>query len=288
MQDFHDDPAWLDAQYNNRARVPEALRILAGWAEASAAARGRLPHHADLAYGPEPGDRLDLFQPDRATSAHEAPVLLFIHGGYWRALDKSDHSFLAESFTREGALVVVPNYDLCPRVTIESIALQCTRALAWTWQHVGEYGGDRRRIAVVGHSAGGHLATMLACCDWSRVDADLPPRPLRGALSISGLFDLEPVRRTPFLKEDLRLDPAAVARLSPARFPAPAVPVYACVGGNESEEFIRQNGLLRARWGEDVVPISEALPDFDHFTILDDLARPEGRLHQLAWQMMRD
>jgi arylformamidase len=281
------DPAWLDAQYNNRARVPEAVQILARWAASSAAVRERLPHAADVAYGPEPGDRLDLFPAaGGAPDPRGAPVLVFIHGGYWRALDKSDHSFVAEPFVRGGALVLVPNYDLSPRVTIASIAVQCARALAWAWRHAGEHGGDPRRIAVVGHSAGGHLAAMLACCDWSRVDAALPAAPMRGALAISGLFDLDPVQRTPFLADDLRLAPQDVARISPARFPAPRGPVLACVGGEESPEFIRQNGLLRERWGAAAVPVSEVLDGFNHFTVLDDLVSPQGRLHALAWQLM--
>lgn len=281
------DPAWLDAQYNNRARVPEAVQILAHWADASAAVRARLPHQADVPFGPEPGDRLDVFPPVPAVGQEDgAPVLVFIHGGYWRALDKSDHSFVAEPFARAGALVLVPNYDLCPRVTIASIALQCTRAVAWAWHHAADHDGNPRRIAVVGHSAGGHLAAMMACCDWSRVDPALPADPLRGVLSISGLFDLDPVRRTPFLRADLPMAEDDVPRISPARFPAPRGPVYACVGADESEEFIRQNGLLRERWGDAVVPVSEALPGFNHFTVLEDLVSPQGRLHALAWQLM--
>src|SRR6185436_17236466 len=116
----------------------------------------------DLAYGDSPGQRLDVFpapQPD-------APVLVFIHGGYWRALDKSDHSFVAPPFTAAGVCVVIPNYDLAPAVTVPQITLQVVRAVAWTWKHIARFGGDPGRITVAGHSAGGQLATMMLACLW--------------------------------------------------------------------------------------------------------------------------
>ena len=125
------DPAWLDAQYNNRARVPDALQILQRWAEASALARsGAAGAQLDLRYGAGAQETLDVF-PAAAGRASPAPVLVFIHGGYWRALDKADHSFLAPSFNAAGAAVVVPNYALCPTVGIEHISVQVARAVAW-------------------------------------------------------------------------------------------------------------------------------------------------------------
>jgi len=276
------DPAWLDAQYNNRARVAEHPRILARWAEASALSRDRMSRRLDLRYGDGPDETLDLFPAPRA----DAPVLVFIHGGYWRSLDKAEHSFIAPSLVADGAMVVIPNYGLCPAVTIEAIALQMTRALAWTWRHAALYGGDPGRIVVAGHSAGGHLAAMLACCDWTAVGRDLPAQLLRGALSISGLFDLDPLRYTPFLRDDLRLTPASAKALSPARFPAPRVPLVALVGDDESEEFLRQNRLIRERWGDYAVPVCEALPGCNHFTALHELASTGGRARALALQLL--
>ena len=224
-----DDPAWLDAQYNNRARVPEHPQILARWAESSALARSQLNPKLDARYGDEHGESLDVFAAERPG----APVLVFIHGGYWRSLDKSDVSFVAPALVHAGAMVVVPNYGLCPAVTIETIALQLTRALAWTWRSAAEHGGDAQRIAVAGHSAGGHLAAMMLSCRWRDVGDDLPPRLVSGALSISGLYDLEPVRLTPFLQADLQLTPQSVKRLSPAFFPRPRGTLYATVGLEE-------------------------------------------------------
>jgi arylformamidase len=200
-----DDAAWLDAQYNNRARVADAMTHLAQWAKASALARERSARKLlDVHYGDGPGETLDVFP----AAAPNAPVLIYIHGGYWRTLDKSDFSFVAPSFVADGAMVVVPNYALCPAVSIEDIALQMVAAVAWTWRHAAAHGGNPERIAIVGHSAGAHLAAMLLSCRWKQVDEALPLYPLTGALAISGLYDLEPVRRTEFLQGDLRLTPA--------------------------------------------------------------------------------
>lgn len=272
------DPAWYDAQYNNTARVPDSSTLVEGWKERSAQARAALQGHLDVAYGEEPGDRLDIFP----AANPNAPVFVFIHGGYWRALDKRDLSFVAPAFQQAGAMVVLPNYALCPAVTIEQIALQLTRALAWTWRHAAEHGGDPSHIVVAGHSAGGHLAAMLLACDWAKVGADLPSDLVASALSVSGLFDLEPLRHTPFLAPDLRLTEAAVPRLSPAAWPAPRGPLVAVVGGDESEEFHRQNRLIRQAWGEAVVPVCEAIPGTNHLSVMHDLADAGTRLHRLA------
>jgi arylformamidase len=282
------DPAWLETQYNNRARVPEHPQVLASWAEASALARERSAGaQFDIAYGEGDGETLDIFPPTAPVPPGGAPVLVFIHGGYWRSLDKADHSFIAPAFAAAGALVVVPNYALCPAVGVEHIVLQMTRALAWIWRHAARFGGDPARIALAGHSAGGHLATMLLSCRWKEVDADLPAQPVSGALSISGLYDLEPLRHTPSLQADLQLTPASVARLSPAFFPRPKGPkLYATVGLEESDEFLRHNRLIRDVWGPTAVPVCETLPGCNHFTVLSRLADPAGRLHHLALRLL--
>ncbi len=276
------DPAWLDAQYNNRARVAEAPRILERWANASALAREQSDCVLDIAYGDAPSETLDVFR----TTAPDAPVFVFIHGGYWRALDKRDHSFVAPALVDAGAMVVVPNYALCPAVTIEQITLQLARALAWVWCHAGEFGGDARRIVVGGHSAGGHLAAMLLNCRWPQMASGLPADLLRAAISISGLFELEPIRHTPFLAPDLRLTADSARRLSPALMPAPAGRLAALVGGDESEEFLRQNALIRAAWGEAAVPVCEAIPGANHFTVLHELADANARLHRIACEWL--
>ncbi len=276
-------PTWLDAQYNNRARVADHAQVLARWAEASALARTAPTARLDLRYGAGVGETLDVFP----AAQPGAPVLIFIHGGYWRALDKSDHSFVAPSFNADGAMVVVPNYALCPAVSIEHITLQVAAVVAWVWRHAAAHGGDPTRIALAGHSAGGHLAAMLLSCRWREVADGLPAQPLAGALSISGLYDLEPLRHTPFLQGDLRLTPASVARLSPAFFPRPkAGKLYTTVGLDESDEFLRQNRLIRDVWGPTAVPVCETVAGCNHFTVLAGLADPAGRLHDLALRLL--
>jgi len=272
------DPAWLDAQYNNRARIAEHAQIFERWSNASALAREQSDCALDLPYGSGPNETLDVFRTDRP----DAPVFVFIHGGYWRAMDKRDLSFVAPALVDGGALVVVPNYALCPAVTIEQITLQLVQALAWTYRHAREHGGDPRRIVVGGHSAGGHLAAMMLSCQWKRVARDLPADLVNSALSISGLFELEPIRHTPFLAPDLRLTAESAKRLSPALMPAPQGTLAALVGGDESEEFLRQNSLIRQAWGEAAVPVCEAIPGTNHLNVLHDLADAGSRLHRVA------
>jgi arylformamidase len=236
----------------------------------------------DVRYGPGDGETLDIYPTPRA----EAPVLVFIHGGYWRSSDKSLHAFIAPSFTSEGALVIVPNYALCPAVGIEHIALQLTRCLAWVHRRAALYGGDPSRIVVVGHSAGGQLAAMMLACRWKDVDPALPAQLVSGALAISGLFDLEPLRLAPFIQDDIRLTPASVKRLSPAFFPRPRKPLYTAVGGEETAELKRQAALIRDQWGPTSVPVSETIAGANHFTILHNLADPNGRLHRHALALL--
>ena len=277
------DPAWLDRVYNNRALVPEHAAHFAGWAETSAQARASQPCTLDLAYGKASGETLDVFP----AAEPGAPVLVFIHGGYWRSLDKSDHSFVAPAFTSEGACVVIPNYDLCPAVTIPQIAMQMVHALAWTFRHAARFGGDPNRITVIGHSAGGHLAAMMLACLWPAHAKDLPADLVKNAMSISGLYELESIMHTPFLKESLRLTPAQVLKASPAWFPSPAAGMfYAVAGADESEEFLRHNALIEQAWGEKTVPVREALLGLNHFSIVEALVQPGHRLNDLALRLI--
>ena len=276
------DPAWLEQQYNNRARVPDHASHLQKWATASAHTRTHAPCVLDVAYGDGPNETLDIFP----TTVPHAPVLVFVHGGYWRSLDKADHSFVAPSFTAEGALVLVPNYALAPSVTLETLTLQVARAVEWAWRHAAAHGGDPSRIVVAGHSAGGHLAAMMLSCRWKQLADDLPAQLVQGALSLSGLYDLEPLRHTPFLQADLRLTPASVKRLSPAFFPRPKGKLVSLVGALESEEFLRQNQLIRDVWGPTAVPVCETVEGADHFSILKHLADPDSRVHALGRQLL--
>ncbi len=276
-------PAWHDAQYDARAAIPEQAAIRQGWAERSAHTRATRRCVLDVPYGTDAGEALDIFLPAHAHAATRAPVLVYIHGGYWRALDKRDQSFVAAPFVDAGAVVVLPNHALAPAVSVRHIVLQLVRAVAWVHRHIAAHGGDPARLIVAGHSAGGHLAAMMLACRWAAVAPDLPPALVHAALAVSGVFDLEPLRHAPFLAPDLKLSAAEARALSPARMPPPpGGPLLAVVGGAESAEFHRQSRLIRAAWGEVVVPVCEVLPGRHHMNVLHDLAEPGARLHALA------
>lgn len=274
--------AWWAAQYDNRARVADSAGHLARWAMASAFVRERAACRLGLRYGEDEAQTLDLVLPDRMLAATAAPVLVVLPGGDWRAGSQADLTFLAASFADEGALVVLPRHGGCPDVHLERLATQLTEALAWVWRHAAEHGGDPSRVVLLGHGAGGHLAAMLACCDWKRVGRDLPRRLLSGVVSISGVHDLAPLQHLPRWRAELQLDAATVRRLSPVHFPAPAAPlvVHVLVGALESQEHLRQAQALRDAWGPRAVPVCETLPGRDHYTVMLDLADPEGQSHQ--------
>ena len=276
------DAALLDRMYNNRDLVPECAEHFRRWAADSAEAVRSQTRELDLRYGGGPNEHLDVFTTDQPN----APVLFFIHGGYWRSFDKRDHSFIAPAFTQQGVCVVIPNYALAPAVTVPEITMQMVRALAWTWRNSARYGGDPSRITVAGHSAGGHLAAMMLECVWPALAKDLPPQLVKNALSISGLHDLEPIMHTPFLK-NVNLTPQQVRQASPALLPAPLHgQLVAVAGGDESAEFHRQAQLIQQAWGKQAVPVCELLPGLNHFSVLEALAQPGHRLHQIAMELL--
>lgn len=301
-------PSWLDVQYNNRARVPDAVLHLQRWATDSAATRHRLlaSHQArlDLPYMSDSGlpaasQTLDVFTPPahRPAPVGGWPVLVFIHGGYWRALDKSDHSFLAPAWVDADAdtpaVVVIPNYALCPQVSVSTITRQMQHALAWVWQHIAGHGGNARRITVAGHSAGGHLVGMLLATpasQWRQMGVDSAETggvPVRHGVSISGLFDLEPIRQTPFLA-DLGLTPMEAKAQSPVHLRHAGGVLTTMVGGDESEEFLRQNTLLQPIWGQAAVPVVDVLPGLNHFSVLQALATTGNALAERVAQCLQE
>src|SRR5215216_477070 len=211
------DAALLGRLYNNRDLVPEHPQYFARWAEASAKARGTMTCHLDLRYGEQPGETIDLFPSRRG----DGSCMMFIHGGYWRSLDKRDFSFLAPTFVSGGISLAVVNYDLCPKVSMEEIVQQMLRASRWLWLHAEQYGMDQDRLYASGHSAGGHLTAMLMCAVWPAFDARLPKDLWKGGLAVSGLYDLRPLLQVDFLQQDLRLDEVTAHKLSPA-FMSPA------------------------------------------------------------------
>jgi arylformamidase len=293
---FNADPAWLEAQLNNRKRVPEFAEHIARWQRDSSKARQSQPCHLDIAYGKSAAEKLDIFPAQTAQDAapnakRSAPVLVFIHGGYWRSLDKADHSFVAPAFTQSssqhtGACVVTTNYALCPTVTMEQLVLQQVQALIWVYRNIAKFGGDPERISVIGHSAGGHLAAMMLACKWKSAAKDLPANLVKNALSLSGLHDLEPLRHSPYISGDLRLTRTQAKRCSPAYFPAPQGQLTALCGGDESNEFKRHNRLIQQAWGKKTVPICEEVPATNHFSVLEALCTPGQRAHDLTLKLL--
>ncbi len=281
------DQAGLDAQYNNRARFPDFAQQFSAWDGWSAQTRTAITRAAlDVPFGPSPSERLDVFPADEMN----APVYVFIHGGYWYSLDKSEHSFVADGMKPHGCMTVVMNYGLAPQYDMDEIVRQNRAALAWIWQHAAEYGGDPSRIYVAGHSAGGHLAAMLLATDWSAFAPGLPENLVKGACSISGLFDLEPLRHVRFLADKLRLTPEQVVRCSPIlQQYRTAAPLLLVVGGDESDEFQRQSRAMYAVWSELSYPAALVVADArDHFDILNPLREPESDLVRLQLDQMRE
>lgn len=236
----------IERGFNNRAAVPEHPRWFARWAELSAAAyaradaAGRLVR--DLRFGPGPKETLDLFLPSGAPRG----TLLFIHGGYWRALDKADHAFVAPPFTEQGYAVAISNYDLCPAVSIATIVEQSRRAVAFLARDGAKHGAPSPNLVVAGHSAGGHLAAMMLATDWRPLGLDRDP--VAAAASISGVHDLRLLPRAS-MNADLRLDAAQAAALSPALLaPVSRAPLLLAVGGDETSEFLRQTALMHDAW----------------------------------------
>jgi arylformamidase len=277
------DKAFLSREYNNRELVPEHPQFFARWTESSARARSTMICYLDRRYGGEPGETIDIFPARKG----DGSCMMFIHGGYWRSLDKKDFSFLAPAWVDAGVSLAVVNYDLCPKVAMEEIVQQMLRASRWLWEHAEQYGMDQDRLYVAGHSAGGHLVAMLMCALWPVFDRSLPKDLWKGGLAVSGLYDLRPLLEIDFLQQDLRLDEAAAARLSPALMtPATRAPVMTCVGGDESSEFHRQNALIGERWRAAFAG-DIAMPGSHHFSVVDGLADQKSALFAGARRLMK-
>jgi arylformamidase len=263
------DRAALDRQYELARTVADLEAYIARWQRESAAARAALPCELDVPYGPTRDERLDVF-----AAGERAPVVVFVHGGYWRRLHKDDCSYVAPAYAAAGATTVVPNYALCPNVTITEIVRQIRAALAWVHDRIGGFGGDPERIYVVGHSAGAHLAAMALLTDWPG-DYDRPADLVKGVAAISGIFDLEPIRLC-FLNEVLGLTEDEARWMSPiGERPTGDPALLVAVGALETEEFKRQSEEYLAAAGRGTGLI---LRGQNHFDTADRLAQPSTPL----------
>ncbi|MGE5778162.1 MAG: alpha/beta hydrolase [Hyphomicrobiales bacterium] len=275
-------PIDYEAEYNNRARVPEHPEIFARWAREAedyrAEAMKERRAELGLSYGSSLRQFIDLFSARRAVTA---PLALFIHGGYWRSLDPSLFSHMARGLNAHDVTVAVVGYDLCPEVTIAEIIEQIRHACLFLWLRTGQ------RMMIYGHSAGGHLAATMLATEWQARYPKAPPDLVPAAYSISGLFDLAPLVSIP-MAQDLRLDESEARSVSPLFWPAPkGRPFDAVVGALESSEFLRQSRTIADSWGKAGAQTRyEAVPGTNHFTVIDALADPQsamvGRLAELA------
>ena len=270
------DQEALEYQYGPRLAVPETDEILARWSANSEAYYAESDCVRDIAYGPRAEETLDLFKP---TSTGTAPVLIFIHGGYWRALDKKDHAFLPKPFVDAGVLVASINYTLCPEVTIDEITRQTRAACAWVWRNAVSYGGDPDRVHIFGHSAGGHLTAAVATTDWPDYEPGLPKDLLKSATPISGLFDLQPLLLTS-VNDDVHLDAESAVRNSPANSdPGYDMPMTVAAGGAETAEFRRQSQYLCDKWRDKLSSIDYMESDgANHFTVIENMVDPNDAL----------
>ena len=276
-------PTDYEAEYNNRARVPEHPEIFARWAREAedyrAEAMKERRAELGLQYGDTPRQTIDLFSPKRAA---EAPLALFIHGGYWRSLDPSMFSQAARGANAHGIAVAVAGYDLCPEVTIAEIIDQIRHACLFLWLRTG------RRMMVYGHSAGGHLAAAMLATDWRGLYPKTPADLVPAAYSISGLFDLTPLLQVS-MASDLHLDGGSARASSPLFWPPPAAgrAFDAAAGALESGEFLRQSRLIAEAWGKAGVKTRyEEIAGTNHFTVVDGLSDPASpmgaRIAELA------
>jgi arylformamidase len=267
------DRAELDAAYNNRAAVTNSAEILAGWRERSARVRRDHAGHLDLRYGKAPRERLDLFLADDP----KGPTLAFIHGGYWQMFDKEGFGFIAEGVLPNGCNLALIEYTLAPEARMDRIVGEVRRAVGWLEAHLADYGADPAQLHVAGHSAGGHLTAMTMALG-----------AVKGAMAISGIYDLEPIRLN-YLNEKPGLDPAEAQCNSPLlHLPPVAGPLVVAYGANELPELCRQSVDYAQAWVERGLP-GHLLPidGADHFSILEALADPGGELARALMAMVR-
>ena len=251
----------LDIEYDNGARVPEFPEILSQWQSDAQTYRNTASATLDLSYGDHARQKTDIFDLDEKD---KKPLVVFIHGGYWRALGRETFSHLARGLNDRGFGVVIPSYQLCPAVTIDDIITDIRLLCAWVWRNY------QRKIIVTGHSAGGHLAAAMVATNWT--EFDLPGDLVPAGLGISGLYDLRPLIATK-LNETLKLDDTSARKASPLLWPTPQQKVFqAWVGGDESAEFIRQSDTIAACWtGAGAPTASVAVPNKNHFTVIAEL-----------------
>lgn len=272
----------LEDNYNNMARRPDAPELIQQWAERSAVYRRNADASLDCAYGPGDRERIDIFR----CGDRQAPLLVYLHGGYWQRGDKSIYSFIAPVFNTAGVDVAVIGYPLCPQVSLAEIVTGIRNALVWLYRNASSLAICADRINLCGHSAGGHLTAMALTTSWPDHDADLPADLVKTGIPLSGLYLLEPLLHTT-IADALHLTTDEVRQLSPCYSePTTDAPVLAIVGGDESDEFFRQTDELIGKWSRPGLQTGKFVePDVDHFDLVERLATADSEIYQrvMAW-----
>ena len=275
------DQETLDCEYSARGTVPSMDPFIDEYTRLSAIARDTLDCREDVAYGDHPDEIVDIFP-----AGDNAPVLIFIHGGYWRMLSQKESGFMAPCFVKNGVAVVTVNYSLASGASIDTIVRQCREAIAWTWRNARDFGGDPDRIYVCGSSAGGHLTGMMVAGGWHD-DLGIPADTIKGAAPLSGIHDLEPIRLAN-VNEWAQLDEASARRNSPVHhLPGNGCPLIVTYGGSETTEFKRQSALLADGWrknGWDVDIFENTARN--HFDIVFDLCDADSLLGRKIFDMI--
>jgi arylformamidase len=270
-------PELLEREYNNRALVPEHVDIFARWERDSAFVRRTTKCEVDLPYGPDARHRIDLFPAQDARG-----TLVFIHGGYWRSLDKSMFSWLAAPWVAAGINVALPNYRLVPNVRIEDVVSDAIAAANWLFREGPAHGIAVDRVVLSGHSAGGHLAAAIFAAP--REALQFEPQRIAGGVPISGVFDFEPLLHLAS-NADFRLDESQVKRLDlHDKRPTVRAPLVVAAGAAESPEFRRQSRCLADAWGTQVKALM-LLPSLNHFTVVDAFAERGQPLYEAALEL---
>jgi arylformamidase len=266
------DKAALDAAYNNSAAVANSADLMARGRERSAVVRAGPRAKLDIAFGSRPRERLDYF----ASGATKPPLMVFIHGGYWQRNDKDMFAFIADGPRPHGIDVALVGYTLAPDVRLTDIAAEIRRSLTYLSEHADALGFDRDKLFVSGWSAGGHLTAMAA-----------GHPAVRGGIPISGIFDLEPIALC-YLDEKLNLDSGEIAALSPLRIlPERIAPLRMFVGGGELPELVRQSTEYAEAARARGLPVTlDVMPGHNHFTILDEVSRPDGKITRALVEMI--
>jgi len=272
----------LNRQYNQAALVPDFSDYIEQNRERSKSVRKDIPCKLDIPYGPSLDERLDIFP----TKAHEAPILIYHHGGAWCRGNNKGSSYIAESCVSKGVNLVIPGFSLAPKVTLDEIVRQNHAAIVWSYHHAKDFGGNSNRIYVGGHSSGGHLAAMMLVTDWSG-EYGLPENLIKGAVCLSGMYDLEPVRLS-HRNEYLFLDERSANRNSPILYiPEYKLPIVIGYGDGEHDEFKRQSDSFAAAWEAAGHPMTKIImKNQNHFEVEREWAKKDSPIMKRLWAML--